>query len=65
MKIAGTGSLRGGGGAGGGGGQDEDDGAPKIEAVPARLYSRMGWVLGLTFGLLGVGGTLLYRRGAA
>jgi hypothetical protein len=63
VKIAGTGSLRGGGGAGGG--QEEDDGAPKIEAVPARLYSRMGWVLGLTFGLLGVGGTLLYRRGAA
>ena len=62
-KIEGTGSLRAGGG-GAGGGQDEDNGEPKVEEVPARLYSRLGWVLGLVFGILGVGGALLYRRGA-
>jgi hypothetical protein len=62
-KIEGTGSLRASGG-GASGGQDEDNGEPKVEEVPARLYSRLGWVLGLVFGILGVGGALLYRRGA-
>jgi hypothetical protein len=61
VKITGTGSLR---------NQeapapDEDTGAPQIEEKPARVYTRMEWVLGLAFAILGLGGVLLYRRGAA
>jgi hypothetical protein len=44
---------------------DEDTGQPNPEAGPARIYQRLYWVLGLTFGLLAIGGTLLYRRNAA
>ena len=32
---------------------------------PARIYDRLYWVLGLTFGILALGGTMLYRRGVA
>ena len=45
--------------------QDEDGGSPKPTAGQARVYERLPWVLGLTFGILAVGGTLLYRRSAA
>lgn len=45
--------------------QEEDNGSPNPEAGPARIYQRLYWVLGLTFGLLALGGTLLYRRSAA
>jgi hypothetical protein len=66
VKIEGFGSLRGAGGAGGGGGgQDEDDGQPRVDEAQARLYSRLWLVLGLVFGILGVGGVMLYRRGPA
>jgi hypothetical protein len=41
----------------------EETGAPKVEDVPARLQSQMPWVLGLGFGVLALGGTLLFRRG--
>jgi hypothetical protein len=54
--------------AAGGGAQgqpDEDTGQPNPEAGPARIYQKLYWVLGLTFGLLAIGGTLLYRRSAA
>ena len=44
---------------------EEDAGQPQIEVEPARIYSRMYWVLGLTFGILLLGGAMLYRRGAA
>ena len=35
------------------------------EVKAARIYSRLGWIMGLTFGILALGGTLLYRKGAA
>jgi hypothetical protein len=55
----------------GGGGQQQQDqqaadtGQPQPMAGPARIYDRMYWVLGLAFSILGVGGALLFRRGAA
>jgi len=45
--------------------QDEDTGAPKVEIASARIYSRLGWVLGLALGILALGGVALYRRGEA
>jgi hypothetical protein len=61
-KITGTGALTQGGGAKQ---PQEDSGAPKVEESPARIYTRMYWVLGLTFALLGAGGVMLYRKGTA
>jgi hypothetical protein len=43
----------------------EDDGSPKPEVVDARVYSRIWWVMGLSFGILALGGTFLFRRGVA
>ena len=40
-------------------------GQPQLEEKAARVYSRMDWVLGLAFAILGLGGVLLYRRSAA
>ena len=45
--------------------QEDDNGAPKTTAGMARIYNRLYWVLGLMFGILALGGTLLYRKGAA
>lgn len=45
--------------------QENDTGQPQPTAGPARLYDRLYWVLGLAFGILAVGGALLYRRGTA
>jgi hypothetical protein len=45
--------------------EDEDGGSPKPRAGQARIYERLPWVLGLAFGILALGGTLLYRRSAA
>lgn len=60
-KILGVGSLGTGAAAPG-----EDAMAPKCcQEVPPRMQSRMGWILGLGFGILFLGGVLLYRRGAA
>ena len=58
IAIEGTGSLRTADAS-----AKEDNGQPPILEQPARLYSQMGWVLGLTFGILLVGGTILFRRG--
>ena len=45
---------------------DEDTGAPKCcEETPARVNQQMAWVLSLTFGILALGGVLLFRRGKA
>lgn len=60
VKIEGTGSLRNQEPAA----ADEDSGQPKIEQGPARIYTRVGWVLALALGILALGGTLLYRRGS-
>jgi hypothetical protein len=65
VSIEGTGAIRTEAADSGAGGQKEDTGQPEAMAGPARVYDRLYWVLGLTFGLLAVGGTLLYRRGAA
>ena len=60
VKITGTGSLRSQAAA-----PDEDSGEiPSLEEKPARIYTRMPWVLGLAFAVLGLGGVLLYRRSA-
>ena len=61
VTISGTGSLTGNGAA-----QPKDDnGAPQVEEVNARIYTRLYWVLGLTFALLAAGGVALYRKGTA
>ncbi len=60
VKIDGTGSLR-----APQADSQEDAGQPQIEVEPARIYSRMYWVLGLTFGILLLGGAMLFRRGVA
>jgi hypothetical protein len=60
VKMEGTGSLRTAEAP-----ADEDNGSPKIEIAPARVYTRMGWVLGLTFAILALGGVMLFRKGAA
>jgi len=36
---------------------------PKVEVKAARIYSRLGWIMGLTFGILALGGLMLYKRG--
>lgn len=46
-------------------GAPEDTGQPKVEEINARVYTRLYWVLGLTLGILALGGVLLYRRGEA
>ena len=45
--------------------KQEDNGAPQIQEVPARIYTRLFWVLGFAFGMLALGGTYLYRKGSA
>lgn len=68
VKIEGTGSIRErqqGGSAQGNVPPDEDPGQPKTTEIMARVYDRMYWVLGLTFGILALGGTLLFRKGTA
>ena len=44
---------------------EAEGGSPKPKAGQPRIYERLPWILGLMFGMLGVGGTLLYRRSAA
>lgn len=62
VTITGLGSLR---------NQDaqpapsEDTGEPQIEEKAARVYTRMGWVMGLAFAILALGGVLLYRKSSA
>jgi hypothetical protein len=62
VTIEGTGSLR---GPESGGAPEEDTGEPPVEVKASRIYSRLYWILGLTFGILGLGGVMLYRKGAA
>jgi len=63
VKIEGTGSIR--ERQQGKPPPDEDPGQPKTTEILAKIYDRMYWVLGLTFGILALGGTLLYRKGPA
>ncbi len=60
VKIEGTGSIRGGDAP-----SAEDTGQDQIQVVPARIYTRLYWILGLTLGILALGGVALYRKGVA
>lgn len=63
LGIEGTGTLE----AGGGGESqpsEAEGGPPQPKAGPAKLYDRLGWVLALAFGILGLGGAVLYRKGS-
>jgi hypothetical protein len=62
LLIDGVGSLRGDDSESS---QGEDGGSPPVEVKKPRLYAQLFWVLGLAFGILALGGTMLYRRGAA
>ena len=66
VKIEGTGSIR----ERQANAPEEDTGAPKTTEILARVYDKevlgirsMYWVLGLTFGMLALGGILLFRKG--
>jgi hypothetical protein len=59
VKIFNTGPLDGSEGSTTLGDADQ----PSVEEASARLYMRLPWILGLTFGILMLGGCLLYRRG--
>ncbi len=61
VKIEGTGSLRNNSQSS----AEDDTGQPQIAQAPARVYSKLPWVLGLTLGILMLGGVMLYRKGAA
>jgi hypothetical protein len=61
VKIEGTGAIR----EQQSTESQEDTGQPQTKEILARIYDKMYWVLGLTFGILALGGTLLYRKGAA
>ncbi|HTS78547.1 MAG TPA: hypothetical protein VMG40_20220 [Bryobacteraceae bacterium] len=69
VKIEGTGSLRSTDASAQG---EQDDGHPQVESDAARIYTQKTfavsdfyWVLGLAFAVLGLGGVMLYRKGAA
>jgi len=62
VKIEGTGSIR--ERQQSKASPDEDPGQPKTTEILAKIYDKMYWVLGLTFGILALGGTLLYRKGS-
>jgi len=61
VTIEGTGSLRG----PETNAPEEDTGEPPVEVKASRIYSRLYWILGLTFAVLGLGGAMLYRKGTA
>jgi len=63
VKIEGTGSIR--EQQPGKASPDEDPGQPKTTEILAKIYDKMYWVLGLTFGILALGGALLFRKGPA
>lgn len=68
VTIDGTGALRAETSAAGNGpaaASGEESGSPKIEITSARIYSKLYWVLGLAFGILAAGATMLFRRGTA
>ena len=62
VKIEGTGAVRERQAAPS---PDEDPGQPKTTEILAKVYDRMYWILGLTFAILALGGTLLFRKGTA
>jgi len=61
VEVEGTGSLQQAGAAS----SDEDNGMPTIQEVKPRIYDRLYWILGMAFGILGLGSVLLYRSAAS
>jgi hypothetical protein len=57
VEVEGTGSLQPAEGA-----SAEDTGQPTIQQVKPRIYDRLYWILGMAFGILGLGSVLLARR---
>jgi len=43
---------------------DEDSGQPQIQQAPPHIYAHMYWIIGLAFGILGLGSYLLARNAA-
>lgn len=64
LLIDGIGSLRQDDSAGAGA-QGDDGSSPQVEIKKPRIYGQLPWVLSLAFAILALGGTMLYRRGAA
>lgn len=66
VAINGTGALRNNSSdSSASGSGDDDTGQPQIAQAPARVYTQLPWVLGLTLGILLLGGTMLFRKGTA
>ena len=61
VEVEGTGSLQ---EPGAGASSDDDNGMPSIQEVKPRIYDRLYWILGMAFGILGLGSVLLYRSTA-
>jgi len=61
VKISGTGSLR----TNNTDSNNDDSGAPQVRQAPARVYTQLPWVLGLTLAILTLGGVMLFRKGTA
>ena len=61
VSVDGTGTLQSAQDSGAGD-EGDDSGSPKPKAGQARVYERLPWVLGLIFGILALGGVMLYRR---
>jgi hypothetical protein len=59
VEVEGTGSLQPDASS-----SDEDNGMPTIQEVKPRIYDRLYWILGMAFGILGLGSVLLYRNAA-
>ena len=57
VNVQGTGSLRGGGDSA----ETDTSDAPQIEAVKPPVYRYLGALIGLAFGILGLGLLILYR----
>lgn len=60
FDIAGTGSLHTGGDDAAATGSDEGDSSQISESAP-QIYSHLGWLLGLAFGILAIGMVVLFR----
>lgn len=61
LKITGSGSLRNEQPAE----TDEDSGQHQVEVAPARIYSKQNWILGIIFGILAIGGWMLFQKRVA
>jgi len=44
---------------------DEDSGQPLVQQAPPHIYAHIYWIIGLAFGILGLGSYLLSRNTAS